>query len=56
MSARGVFLQNWTRRASTVTARNWMRNRCRGSDPQCLLCCISAAKERTFKARYGFVV
>ena len=48
---RGVFLQNWTRRASMVTTRNRVKNRRQGSDPQCLLCCISATKERTSKAQ-----
>ena len=27
---------NWTRRASMVTVRSWMKNRRQGSDPQCL--------------------
>ena len=35
---------------------NLMRNRRPGSDPQCLLFCISAAREQTFKARYGCCV
>ena len=26
----------WTRRASMVTVRSWMKNRRQGSDPQCL--------------------
>ena len=50
---KGSVLQNWTRRASMVTARNWMRNRRQCSDPQCLLFCISATRERTLKVRYG---
>ena len=47
------FSQIGTRRSSMVTARNLMRDRRQGSDPPCLLCCISATKERTSKARYG---
>ena len=54
--ARGVFLQNWTRRASMVTTRNWVKNRRQGSHPQCLLCCNSATKERTSKAQYDCCV
>ena len=36
--------------------KNLMRDRHQGSDPQCFLFCISATKERTFKARYGCCV
>ena len=53
---KGKCLQNWTRRASMVTARNLMRDRRQGSDPLCSLCCISATKERTSKARYDCCV
>ena len=53
---KGVFLPNWTRRASMVTTRNWMRNRRQGSDPQCLLFSISATRERTSKAQYDCCV
>ena len=42
--------------SSMVTARNLMRYRHQGSDPQCLLCCISATKERTSKAQFDCCV
>ena len=51
-----VFLQNWTRRASMVTVRNWVKNKCQGSDLQYSLCCISATKERTSKAQFDCCV
>ena len=35
-AVREVGERNWTRRASMVTVRSWMKNRRQGSDPQCL--------------------
>ena len=53
---RKCFSKNWTSRASKETVRNWVKNKCQGSDLQYSLCCISATKERTSKARFDCCV
>ena len=54
MIAWRVFLQNWTKRASMVTARNLTRDRRQGSDPQCLLCV--SQQQKNGHSKHGTVV